>query len=101
VRSVPGCRRSTSRGDCPDETLEGPVALLWRVLMLSEPNVLCEPAREPGTNESTGDIDCGVIRYGDDSGTAYAASADAYEDCGKDVWSGSPCLVGYCEGGGG
>jgi hypothetical protein len=101
VRSVPGCKRSTSRGDWPDEILEGAVALLCRVLMLSEPNALCDPAREPGPNESTGDIDWDVIKYGDDSGTAYVVSADGYEDCGNEVWSGSPCIAWYCEGGGG
>jgi hypothetical protein len=44
--------------------------LLFLVLILSELNVLCESVREPGANEFVGDIDWGVIRYGDDSGTA-------------------------------
>jgi hypothetical protein len=70
LRSVPGIRRSTSRGDCPEETLDGAVGRLCLVLMLSEPKVLCDPASEPGAKESTGDIDWGVTRYGDDSGTA-------------------------------
>jgi hypothetical protein len=58
LRSVPGSRRSTRRGDCPEDTLEGPVAFLFLDLMLFEPCVLCEPAREPepGANEFAGDV---------------------------------------------
>lgn len=88
LRSVPGSRRSISCGDCPEETLEGAVCLVCLVLILSDPKVLCDPASEPGANESTGDIDCGVIKYGDDSGTAYVLSAGGYEVCGNEVCSG-------------
>lgn len=69
-RSVPGCKRSTRRGDWPDETLEAAVTLLSLVLMLSELNVLCDPARDPGANESTGEMGCGGMRNGDDRGRA-------------------------------
>jgi hypothetical protein len=62
VRSVPGSKRSMSCGDCPEDTLEGAVCLVRLVLMLSDPKVLCDSANEPGANESTGDIDCDVIR---------------------------------------
>jgi hypothetical protein len=75
VRSVPGCRRSTSRGDWPEETLDAAVALVCCVLLLSEQNLLSDAAKEAGAKESTDDIDCGVTRYGDDSGTAYVLSA--------------------------
>jgi hypothetical protein len=51
-----------SCGDCPEDTLEGAVCLVRLVLMLSDPKVLCDSANEPGANESTGDIDCDVIR---------------------------------------
>jgi hypothetical protein len=101
LRSVPGIRRSTRRGDWPEDTLEVAVALLCRLLMRSEPKVLWEPAKEAGANESTGDIDCGVTRYGDERGTAQALlSAGVYEDCGKDVCRGKPWVMGYCEDGG-
>lgn len=70
-----------SCGDCLEETLDGAVCLVRRVLILSEPNVLCDPASEPGANESTGDIDCELlIKYGDDSGTPYVLLGGA-KDC--------------------
>lgn len=70
MRSVPGSRRSTRRGDCPEDTLEGPVVFFFLDLTLSEPCVLWEPAREPesGAYEFAGDVARGVVRYGDDSG---------------------------------
>lgn len=57
LRSVPGWRRSTSRGDCPEETLDAAVALLFLLLMFSEPNVVCDPAKEAGAKDSVGEID--------------------------------------------
>ena len=86
-RSVPGSKRSMSCGDCPEDTLDGAVCWVCLVLMLSEPSVLCDPVKEPGANESTGEIDCGVMRYGEDNGTEYVLSGG--KECGgKEVWSG-------------
>ena len=99
MRSVPGNRRSTRRGDCPDDTLEGAVVLVCIVLILSSLNKLCGPPKELGAYDSTGEIGCGATMKGDDCGTAYMGSG-GYEVGGNDVCSGRPCMTGSDEGGG-
>jgi hypothetical protein len=101
LRSVPGSNRSLSCGDCPEDTLDGAVRLVCRVLILSDPSVLCDSVSEPGANESTGEIDCELlITYGDDSGTAYALSGGAKDCWVNDVCSGIWLRVGKRVGGG-
>ena len=54
VKSVPGRSRSTKRGDCPDEMLEGAVVWVRRVSMLSTSKAVVELSTEPGMKWSSG-----------------------------------------------
>ena len=62
--SVPGRRRSTSRGDWPDETLDGAVILVALVSTLSASNMLLPLSNELGVNRSVGEMG-GPSMYGD------------------------------------
>lgn len=84
-----------SRGDWPEETLDGAVVLDCLVCVLSAPTRLCEPS-DAGANESTGDMDGVAVK--DDCGTAYNGSW-GNDVCRNEEWAGGSCWKGY-EGGG-
>lgn len=73
MRSVPGFSKSTRSGDWPEERLEGGGCLAWPARTLAPNRPPCEP-RAPGANESAGEMDRGVIRWGGDWEAGYMAS---------------------------
>lgn len=76
---MPGCRRSTRRGDWPDETLEGAVVFEGLASALFE-----LPTDDSAAKFSTGETGSGCIMYGGGWGIEYMPPMiGRYEDSMK------------------